>query len=50
MGHDERADFADPDLPPSRLPTLGTLAGWLALSIVAVVMVTVWWSRLWIGH
>jgi len=47
MMDSDYADFADPDLPPSRLPTLGTFAGWLALSVVAVVMVTAWWSRLW---
>jgi hypothetical protein len=46
----DHVDFADPDLSPSRLPALGTLAGWLALSIVSVVMVTVWWRRLWFGH
>jgi hypothetical protein len=41
------ADFAEPDLPPSRLPTLGYLAGLVALGILFALTVAVSCSRRW---
>jgi|GEM_PF-5577421 len=40
-------DYAQPDLQPSGLPSLGQLAAYIALAILAVVVVAVSWSRYW---
>jgi hypothetical protein len=38
-------DFGDDDLPSSRLPSLAWLAAYLALAILAVLVVATHWSR-----
>jgi hypothetical protein len=38
-------DYAEFDLPPARLPSLGQLAAYIAPAILAVVVVAISWSR-----
>jgi hypothetical protein len=45
--HDHRDDYADPDLPPSRLPAIRDLVLPVVLGILFAAVLLLAWSRYW---